>query len=263
MNLAKFTPARSAELCSAVSPNSVRQPMPPCALYSLCFLLFIVVSLPAADTNSEPQLDGLWKWSFTMPDGTKADPKARLKREGDTLTGTSTPRPGMSIPIIDGKIDGDKITWTILREAAGRKVTTRYEGVVKGDTIKGSINSDWAGETRRYDWSAKRAPHTPTGTWTWETVFGTFRSQSSAKLELDSKGKLKGKAKLRTTEVDIKNAHFKDGEVSFDVVRERDGVETVTTYRGKLDGDTIKGESEFEFGGELRKREWVATREDE
>jgi hypothetical protein len=228
----------------------------------LWILAFCLPSL-AADTNSEPRLDGVWKWSFTMPDGTKADPKARLKREGDTLTGTSTPRPGMSIPITDGKIDGDKISWTILREAAGRKATTRYEGIVKGDTIKGSIDSDWAGETRRYDWMAKRAPDTPTGTWKWETSFGNFRSESTAKLELDDKGKLKGKAKLRTTEVDIKNAHFKDGEVSFDVVRERDGVETVTTYRGKLDGDTIKGESEFEFGNEVRKREWIATREDE
>ena len=217
----------------------------------------------AAETNSEPKLDGLWKWTFTMPDGTKADPKARLKREGDALTGTSIPRPGMSIPITDGKIDGDKVSWTILREAAGRKTTTRYEGRVKGDTIKGSIDSDWAGETRRYDWSAKRAADTPTGTWKWETSFGNSRFESSAKLELDDKGKLKGKAKLRTTEVDIKNAKFKDGEVSFDVVRERDGVETVTTYRGKLDGDTIKGETESEFGGELRKREWIATRDDE
>jgi len=46
------------------------------------------------------------------------------------------------------------------------------------------------------------------------------------------------------------------------VVRERDGVETVTVYSGKLDGDTIRGETEFEFGNEVRKREWIATRED-
>jgi hypothetical protein len=229
----------------------------------LCtFAALLALAAQGADINAEPKLDGVWKWSFTMPDGTSSSPKVRLKREGDALTGTSTPRPGMAIPITDGKIDGDKVSWTILREAAGRKATTRYEGQIKGDTIKGHIHSDWAGETRQYDWSAKRSPDTPTGTWKWETVFGQFRSESSAKLELDDKGKLKGKAKLRTTEVDIKNASFKDGEVSFDVVRERDGVESVTTYRGKLDGDTIKGETESDFGGELRKREWIATRED-
>lgn len=232
----------------------------------LCTLPLLCFALPSrSETEGQPKLDGVWKWSFTMPDGTRSDPKAHLKREGDTLTGTSTPRPGMAIPITDGKIDGDKVSWSILREAAGRKVTTRYEGRVKGDTIKGSIRSDWAGgETKTYEWSAKRAPDTPEGTWKWESAFGNFRSESSAKLDLDDKDKtkLKGKAKLRTTEVDIKNGKFKDGEVSFDVVRERDGVETVTTFRGKLDGDTIKGESEFEFGGELRKREWIATRED-
>ena len=68
---------------------------------------------------------------------------------------------------------------------------------------------------------------------------------------------------MRTTEVDIKDGKYEKGEISFDVVRERDGVETVTTYRGKLDGDTIVGETEFDFGGETRTREWIATRADD
>jgi hypothetical protein len=216
----------------------------------------------AADTNSTPKLDGVWKWSFTMPDGTKAEPKVRLKQEGEALTGNSIPRANMAIPISDAKVEGEKVSWSVTREAGGRKVTTRYEGKVEGETIKGTIMSDWAGETRRYEWLAKRAPNTPAGNWKWETVFGTARFESTLKLELDGKDKLKGKAKLRTTEVDIKEGKYKDGEISFEVVRERDGVETVTLYRGKLDGDTIRGESEFEFGGQVRTREWIATRVD-
>lgn len=224
---------------------------------------FLALTSPAAEPNGEIKIDGMWRWSFTMPDGTKAEPKVRLKIEGDNLTGTSTPRPGMALPISDAKLEGERVSWTVVREVNGRKTTTRYEGTIEGDTIKGEIHSDWAGETRRYDWLAKRAPDTPAGTWKWESSFGNFRSESTAKLELDGKDKLKGKAKLRTTEVDIKNGTFKDGEVAFDVVRERDGEEFVTSFRGKLDGDTIKGESEFDFGGETRKREWIATRVDD
>jgi len=231
----------------------------------LCCLTTALLSLDAhaAESTNVSKLDGVWKWSFTMPDGTKAEPKVKLKLEGDTFTGNSIPRPGMSIPITDPKLDGDKITWSVVREAGGRKTTTRYEGKLDGETIKGSIHSDWAGEPRRYDWLAKRAPNTPAGTWKWETSFGNTRFESSVKLELDGKDKLKGKSKIRTTEVDIKNGKYKNGEISFEVVRERDGVETVTVYSGKLDGDTIRGETEFEFGNEVRKREWIATRADE
>jgi hypothetical protein len=232
----------------------------------LCCLATALLSLDAhaaESTNTAPKLDGVWKWSFTMPDGTKAEPKVKLKLEGDTFTGNSIPRPGMSIPITDAKLDGDKVSWSVVREAGGRKTTTRYEGKLEGETIKGSIQSDWAGEPRRYEWLAKRAPNTPAGTWKWETSFGTTRFESSVKLELDGKDKLKGKSKIRTTEVDIKNGKYKNGEISFEVVRERDGVETVTFYSGKLDGDTIRGETEFEFGNEVRKREWIATRADD
>jgi hypothetical protein len=197
-----------------------------------------------------------------MPDGTKAEPKVRLKQEGDALTGNSIPRANMAIPITEAKLEGDNVSWNVTREAGGRKVITRYEGKVEGETIKGTITSDWAGEPRRYEWLAKRAPNTPAGTWKWETEFGTTRFESTLKLELDGKDKLKGKTKSRTTEVDIKEGKYKNGEISFEVVRDRGGVETVTLYRGKLDGDTIRGETEFDFGGQVRTREWIATRVD-
>jgi len=231
---------------------------------ALLLLFAAALTLRAAD-SSEPKIEGTWKWTFNMPDGTRAEPKARLKREGGVLAGTSIPRPGMSVPITDLKIDGDKISWTVVRDTNGRKVTTRYSGRIKNDTLKGTIESDWSGRSQTYDWSAKRAPETPEGTWKWQTAFGNFRSESTVKLEFDgkSKEKLKGKAKLRSTEVDIKEGKYKDGEISFDVVRERDGVESVTSYKGKLDGDTIVGETEFDFGGETRTREWIATRADE
>jgi hypothetical protein len=228
------------------------------------FLFAAALAVRGAD-SAEPKIEGTWKWTFNMPDGTRAEPKARIKREAGLLAGTSIPRPGMSIPISDLKVEGEKISWAVVRDTNGRKVTTRYSGQLRNDTIKGTIESDWSGQSQTYDWSAKRAPDTPEGTWKWETAFGQFRSESTVKLELDGKNKdkLKGKAKLRTTEVDIKDGKYEKGEISFDVVRERDGVETVTSYRGKLDGDTIVGETEFDFGGETRTREWIATRADD
>ena len=73
------------------------------------FLFAAVLAMRGAD-SAEPRIEGTWKWTFNMPDGTRAEPRARIKREAGVLAGTSIPRPGMSIPITDLKVDGNKIS---------------------------------------------------------------------------------------------------------------------------------------------------------
>jgi len=226
----------------------------------LALFLAVVSSAFAADGNEQTKLDGTWKWSFTMPDGNKVEPKVRLKHDGDAITGTSSFGSGYSAPIRDAKVEGDMVSWSVVREHNGQKVTTRYEGKLSGDTIKGTVKSDWAGEAKTYPWEAKRAPETPEGDWKWDSAFGQFRSSYSAKIKLEG-SRLTGKVKSRDREYDIKDGKFKAGEITFTVKRERDGNDIVTHYRGKLDGDTIKGESETAFGtAEPRPVEWIATR---
>jgi hypothetical protein len=231
--------------------------------FCVTVLCCIAFSALASDSADAPKIDGLWKWSFTMPDGYKVEPRAKLKREGDTLTGTSRFRSGAPAPIQDGKVNGDTISWSVVREHDGRKVTTRYEGKLKGDTINGTISSDWAGEAKTYSWEAKRTQETPEGEWKWEVAFGEFRTSYSTKLKLDGR-KVSGKVKSRDREYDIKEGRWKDGELTFTVERERDGVDIVSKYRGKIDGDTIKGAVETAFGSaEPRSADWLATRVDD
>ena len=88
----------------------------------------------------------------------------------------------------------------------------------------------------------------PTGTWKWTPAAGgggggkkgTPREQT-LKLKLDG-DKLTGSLPGRgDTETKIEDGTFKDGEVSFKITRDRNGTKTVTTYKGKVDGDTLKG----------------------
>ena len=70
------------------------------------------------------------------------------------------------------------------------------------------------------------------------------------------------------TEVKITDGTFKDGEVAFSLKREftgRDGnqMTSTTKYKGKLDGDTIKGTYETEISGgqgNPQPRDWEAKR---
>ncbi len=100
------------------------------------------------------------------------------------------------------------------------------------------------------------------GTWTWK-----FKRQDgeevTSTLKVKQEGeKLTGTLQAFGNEADIKDGKVdKDGNVSFQVTREFNGNEVTIKYKGKLDGDTMKLTSEFERDGEVRKREFEATRE--
>ena len=100
----------------------------------------------------------------------------------------------------------------------------------------------------------------PTGTWKWTIEFGGQSREVTLKLKLDG-GKLTGTMPGRDgQETKIEDAKYKDGEMSFAVTRERNGQKTTTKYKGKLEGDVIKGTQESDRNGQVRCREWEAKR---
>lgn len=101
----------------------------------------------------------------------------------------------------------------------------------------------------------------PTGTWKWSVTVNDQKRDATLKLKLEG-DKLTGTMLGRNNqETAIEDASFKDGEVSFSVTRERNGQKNTTKYKGKLDGDTIKGKSESERDGKTQSRDWEAKRE--
>lgn len=82
-----------------------------------------------------------------------------------------------------------------------------------------------------------------TGTWKWSFTppNGGQAMETTLKLKQDGE-KLTGTVTGRNnTESAIEEGKVKDGEVTFNVSRERNGTKTVMTYKGKLTEDTIKG----------------------
>lgn len=101
----------------------------------------------------------------------------------------------------------------------------------------------------------------PTGIWKWTVMMQDQSREVTLKLKLED-NKLTGAISGRDIQdIKIEDATFKDGEVAFAVIRERNGQKITSKYKGKLDGDTIKGQIEFERNGESRKRDWEAKRE--
>lgn len=102
----------------------------------------------------------------------------------------------------------------------------------------------------------------PTGTWKWTTRSPNGEIETTLKLELKD-GKLAGAYSNQFGDTAISNAVLNDDAIAFDVVRDLGGSKYVVKYRGKLEGDTIKGtlEAPGRGGGEAMKLDWNAKRE--
>lgn len=105
-----------------------------------------------------------------------------------------------------------------------------------------------------------QAADDPSGVWKWTTERGGRTRESSVTLMLDG-DKLTGHVPGRNNVViPIENATYKDGDVSFSVTRERNGVKFTTKYKGKVTTDTITGKIEFERDGKQESRDWTAKK---
>ena len=120
------------------------------------FALGFIAQVHAADAT------GNWSWTTPGRNGGEGRKMTlKLKVDGEKLTGAVT-MPGrqggdpVETAISDGKVKGDEITFNVVREWNGNKMTVKYSGKVSADAIKGNTESERNGETNKRDWEAKR-----------------------------------------------------------------------------------------------------------
>jgi hypothetical protein len=92
----------------------------------------------------------------------------------------------------DAKLKGSVISFTVtIAPVSGNapNATKKFQGKVSGDSIKGKVETEWAGETRTVDWEAKRIKEWgtaenggpsrgfPTADQGAETAWGTTRAE--------------------------------------------------------------------------------------
>jgi len=82
------------------------------------------------------------KWTYEMQGRNGAmTGTMNLKAEGDKVTGTVSGRGGET-EISDGKISGDTVSFTVVREFNGNKFTMKYIGTVSDDGIKFKVERE-------------------------------------------------------------------------------------------------------------------------
>lgn len=239
-----------------------------------------VQSADAEVVKKAPTLEGTWRWNFVMPDGTTNRPKLQFSVEEGQLSGKTSFRTGAETALTNLLVNGDQVSFQVVRRRSDRDIVTTYSGKWSDQSIKGKIESDWAGDKQTFDWEAMRAHHGVEGVWRWTNSFfgggggggrgpggrgpgGRGRGFDS-RVELEQEGeRITGKTISRGgPSVTVTNGVFTNGVIYFEIERTFFETRSVTRHFGKQSGDVIKGTMESELNGEDRVIDWEATRVD-
>ena len=127
-------------------------------LFVTTILLVVAIAAFAADVSG--------KWTYEQPGrggGPGRPVTITLKQDGSKLTGQvpGMGRGGDNPPppseIQNGKVEGDKVSFEVVREFNGNKMTSKYEGTVAGDEMKLKITRDTQNGPQTNEVTAKRS----------------------------------------------------------------------------------------------------------
>jgi hypothetical protein len=104
----------------------------------LCLCAALIMIFTTARAFAATDVTGTWTADMTGPNGDAAHLSFTFKQDGTKLTGTITGPQGDPMAFSDGKVDGDKISFTI----SFNGMTIKHEGVVAGDEIKLTTKSE-------------------------------------------------------------------------------------------------------------------------
>lgn len=128
--------------------------------------LLFVVTIALVFAFAAMAADVTGKWTYEQP-GRGGNPgrpvTITLKQDGSSLTGSV---PGMGrggdnppppTQITDGKVEGDKVSFTVKREFNGNTMVQKFEGTVSGDEIKFKITRDGQNGPQTNEVTAKKS----------------------------------------------------------------------------------------------------------
>jgi hypothetical protein len=99
-------------------------------------LLIGAVVLLALAAAYAADVTGTWVAERPGRDGNPTKTTFILKAEGAKLTGTMQGAMGDPVQIQEGKVDGDNVSFVVVRNMGGNEMKTTYKGVVSGDELK-------------------------------------------------------------------------------------------------------------------------------
>ena len=114
----------------------------------------LVIMAAFALTASAADVSGTWKATMETPNGAMESTFV-FKVDAGKITGTVTMGQMGESPISEGKVDGDTVTFSVVREGPNGEIRINYSGKATGDEMK--ITAAIPAMDRTFELTAKRA----------------------------------------------------------------------------------------------------------
>jgi hypothetical protein len=103
--------------------------------FGMRLLTIALLALVMGAVAMAEDVTGVWKASMQGPDGQSMEITFNLKADGAKVTGTAATPMG-EMPITEGKVDGDKIEFTVATD----QFKVVHKGTFTGDTMKLTVD---------------------------------------------------------------------------------------------------------------------------
>jgi hypothetical protein len=118
--------------------------------------LFFMMGAVAAADKDDPT--GTWKYKVKFGKN-EVEQTLKLEQKEGKLTGTVSGAKGEPTKIEDGTFKDGEVSFTVTRvfgKDKDKKSVSKFSGKLSGDSIKGTIATDFNGKENKADWEAKR-----------------------------------------------------------------------------------------------------------
>lgn len=105
-------------------------------------------------TATAADISGTWKAALETPNG-PLETTFKFKVDDGKLSGTAANQFSGELPISDGKVEGDDVSFSVKASFNGNDFKLNYKGKIAGDEIK--LTVEVSGMDRTFEMTAKRA----------------------------------------------------------------------------------------------------------
>jgi hypothetical protein len=203
-------------------------------------------SLRASDKNDPT---GTWVWSREIEGETNRSVLKLTNKDGK-LTGTYR-RSGQTVPISNGKFEKSEVSFEAEGKFNEQKIHAKFHGKLSKNEINGNIDIVIEDNSLPLPWTAKRGTDLDDVIGTWKLKLeGANGNPIESTLKLSAEGeKLKGTYTGRFGEHPAQDLKLEGDQLSWKIDAERNGQKFKGVYKAKLEGNAIKGNLEFDLGG--------------
>lgn len=212
-------------------------------------------------TAADPS--GKWAWTQDMR-GNEVSFELVLAKKDQSLTGTfqsifaNAPENfpadmAKPVDIKDAKLEGDRLTFNVVRDFNGNEFVSKFEGTIKGDQIVGKRVTNFGGQDRESEWTAKRAGLSVkdvVGNWTIKV--NTPNGEIEEKINFEEKeGTLQGVFHSSFFgDSPLKNIKIEGDKLLFEVAFSNNEFSMDISYVMVPKGDKITGKASLQINGE-------------